>query len=49
MLLALEELHVCSLSRDPSDHALRVDPSQVVTLGCLVASLLHGSLLNGAS
>lgn len=49
VLLVLDDLHVCRQSLDPSAHALCVDPSQAVSLGCLVASLLHGSLLKGAS
>lgn len=49
VLLVFDDLHVCRQSLDPSAHALCVDPSQAVSLGCLVASLLHGSLLKGAS
>lgn len=49
VLLVFDDLHVCSQSLDPSLHALSADPSQAVSLGCLVASLLHGSLLKGAS
>uniref|UniRef100_H3DKL0 Si:ch73-233m11.2 n=1 Tax=Tetraodon nigroviridis TaxID=99883 RepID=H3DKL0_TETNG len=49
VLLVLDDLHVCGQSLDPSAHAPCDDPSQVVSLGCLVASLLHGSLLRGAS
>lgn len=49
VLLVFDDLHVCRQSLDPSAHALCVDPSQAVSLGCLVSSLLHGSLLKGAS
>lgn len=49
VLLVFDDLHVCRQSLDPSAHALCVDPSQAVSLGSLVASLLHGSLLEGAS
>lgn len=49
VLLVFDDLHVCSESLDPSLHALSANPSQAVSLGCLVASLLHGSLLKGAS
>lgn len=36
-------------SLDPSVHNLCSDPSQEVPVSCLVASLLHGSLVNGAA
>lgn len=49
VLLVFDDLHVCRQSLDPSAHALCVDPSQAVSLGCLMASLLQGSLLKGAS
>lgn len=49
VLLVLDDLHACRQSLDPSAHALCVDPGRAVSPGCLVASLLHGSLLNGAS
>lgn len=49
VLLVFDDLHVCSQSLDPSLHALHADPCQAASPGCLVASLLHGSLLKGAS
>lgn len=49
VLLVFDDVHVCRQSLDPSAHALCADPSQAVSLGCLVDSLLHGSLLKGAS
>ncbi|TNM86949.1 hypothetical protein fugu_007179 [Takifugu bimaculatus] len=49
VLLVFDDLHVFSHSLDPSLHTLCADPSQAVSPGCLVASLLHGSLLKGAS
>uniref|UniRef100_A0A674PBX8 Si:ch73-233m11.2 n=1 Tax=Takifugu rubripes TaxID=31033 RepID=A0A674PBX8_TAKRU len=49
VLLVFDDLHVFSHCLDPSLHTLCADPCQVVSPGCLVASLLHGSLLKGAS
>lgn len=49
VLLVFDDLHACRQSLDPSAHALCVDPGRAVSPGCLVASLLHGSLLTGAS
>ncbi|KAM4737428.1 NACHT, LRR and PYD domains-containing protein 3-like [Anableps anableps] len=36
-------------SLEPSVHTLTSDPSQPVSVSCLLASLLHGSLLKGAA
>lgn len=49
LLFVLDDLHLCKQSLDPSIHTLCSDPSQAVYLSCLVASLLHGSLLKGAA
>lgn len=49
VLFVFDDLDQCKHSLDPSVHALCADPSQVASVPCLVASLLHGSLLKGAS
>lgn len=49
VLLVVDDLHVCRQSLDADANALCDDPGQAAPLGCLVASLLHGSLLRGAS
>ncbi len=49
VLFVFDDLDQCKQSLDPSDHTLCSDPSQVASLACLVASLLHGSLLKGAA
>lgn len=49
VLVVFDDLHQCKLSLDPSVHTLCSDPSQTASLSCLVASLLHGSLLKGAA
>lgn len=49
VLLVFDDLHLCKQSLDPSFHTLCTDPTQAASLSCLVASLLHGSLLKGAS
>lgn len=49
VLLIFDGLDQCRHSLDPSIHTLCTDPSQAASLPCLVASLLHGSLLKGAA
>ncbi|XP_031172287.1 NACHT, LRR and PYD domains-containing protein 3 isoform X2 [Sander lucioperca] len=49
VLFVFDDLDQCNHSLDPSAHTLCSDPSQAVTVSCLVASLLHGSLLKGAA
>ncbi|XP_044067779.1 NACHT, LRR and PYD domains-containing protein 3 isoform X2 [Siniperca chuatsi] len=49
VLFVFDDLDQCKDSLDPSVHTLCSDPSQVASLSCLVASLLHGSLLKGAT
>lgn len=49
VLLVFDDVHHCAESLDPSVQTLCSDPSQAVSLSCLVASLLHGSLLKGAA
>ncbi|XP_074500124.1 NACHT, LRR and PYD domains-containing protein 12 [Sebastes fasciatus] len=49
VLLVFDDLDQCKHSLDPSAHTLCSDPSQAASLSCLVASLLHGSLLKGAA
>lgn len=49
VLFVFDDLHHCKESLDPSVHTLCSDTSQVASLSCLVASLLHGSLLKGAA
>ncbi|XP_029993980.1 NACHT, LRR and PYD domains-containing protein 3 isoform X2 [Sphaeramia orbicularis] len=49
VLFIFDELDQYKHSVDPSDHSLCSDPSQATSVSCLVASLLHGSLLKGAS
>eukprot|EP00064_Thunnus_orientalis_P015657 superscaffoldBa00002945_g15712 len=49
VLLIFDDLHQYKHSLDPSVHTLCSDPSQAVSVSCLVASLLHGSLLKGAA
>lgn len=48
VLFVFDDVHLCKESLDPSIHTLCSDPSQTASLSCLVASLLHGSLLKGA-
>lgn len=50
VLLVFDDAHHCRESLDPLvQTSLCSDPSQAVSLSCLVASLLHGSLLKGAA
>lgn len=50
VLLVFDDVHHCRESLDPLvQTTLCSDPSQAVSLSCLVASLLHGSLLKGAA
>lgn len=49
VLFVFDDLDQCKQSLDPSVHTLCSDPSQAASLSCLVASLLHGSLLKGAT
>lgn len=50
VLLVFDDVHLCSESLNPLAHTtLCCDPSQAVSLSCLVASLLDGSLLKGAA
>ncbi|KAM9351227.1 NACHT, LRR and PYD domains-containing protein 3-like [Symphorus nematophorus] len=49
VLFVFDDLDQLEQSLDPSVHTLCSDPSQAVSLSCLVASLLHGSLLKGAA
>ncbi|XP_029292147.1 ribonuclease inhibitor isoform X2 [Cottoperca gobio] len=49
VLFVFDDLDQCKQSLDPSVHTLCSDPSQAASVSCLVASLLHGSLLKGAA
>uniref|UniRef100_UPI0037E97F7E NACHT, LRR and PYD domains-containing protein 3 n=1 Tax=Semicossyphus pulcher TaxID=241346 RepID=UPI0037E97F7E len=49
VLFVFDDLDHCKESLDPSVQTLCSDPCQEVSLSCLVASLLHGSLLKGAA
>lgn len=49
VLFVFDGLDEYKHSLDPSIHTLCSDPSQAVSVSCLVASLLHGSLLKGAA
>ncbi|XP_040910205.1 NACHT, LRR and PYD domains-containing protein 12 [Toxotes jaculatrix] len=50
VLFVFDDLDQCKLCLDPSvHHPLCSDPSQAVSMSCLIASLLHGSLLKGAA
>lgn len=49
VLFVFDDLDQCRHSLDPSVHTLCADPSQAASVPCLVASLLHGSLLKGAA
>ncbi|KAM6982448.1 NACHT, LRR and PYD domains-containing protein 3 [Tautogolabrus adspersus] len=49
VLFVFDDLDDCIQSLDPSTQTLCSNPSQAVSLSCLVASLLHGSLLKGAA
>lgn len=49
VLLVFDEMDQCKESLDPSIHSLCSDPTQATSLLCLVASLLNGSLLKGAT
>ncbi|CAK6957384.1 NACHT%2C LRR and PYD domains-containing protein 14 [Scomber scombrus] len=49
VLFIFDDLDQYKHSLDPSVHTLCSDPSQAASVSCLVASLLHGSLLKGAA
>lgn len=49
VLFVFDDLDHCKQSVDPSVHTLCSDPNQAASLSCVVASLLHGSLLKGAA
>lgn len=49
VLFVFDEMDQCKESLDPSIHTLCSDPTQATSLSCLVASLLDGSLLKGAT
>ncbi|XP_068184874.1 NACHT, LRR and PYD domains-containing protein 3 [Antennarius striatus] len=49
VLVVFDDLDQCKHNLDPSLFTLCADPNQVVSLSCLVASLLHRSLLKGAA
>ncbi|XP_033944066.1 NACHT, LRR and PYD domains-containing protein 12 [Pseudochaenichthys georgianus] len=49
VLFVFDDLDQCKQSLDLSAHTLCSDPSQAASMPCLVASLLHGSLLKGAA
>lgn len=49
VLFVFDDLDRYRHSLDPSVHTLCSDPSQVASVSCLMASLLHGSLLKGAT
>ncbi|XP_038127344.1 NACHT, LRR and PYD domains-containing protein 12-like [Cyprinodon tularosa] len=49
VLFVLDGLDEHKHSLDPSAHSLTSDPTQPVSVSCLLASLLHGSLLKGAA
>ncbi|XP_042346938.1 NACHT, LRR and PYD domains-containing protein 12 [Plectropomus leopardus] len=49
VLFAFDDLDRYKHSLDPSVHTLCSDPTQTVSVSCLVSSLLHGSLLKGAA
>lgn len=49
VLFLFDDLDQYRHSLDPSVHTLCSDPSQAAPVSCLMASLLHGSLLKGAA
>uniref|UniRef100_A0A3B3BWL3 Si:ch73-233m11.2 n=1 Tax=Oryzias melastigma TaxID=30732 RepID=A0A3B3BWL3_ORYME len=49
VLFVFDSLDQYRHSLDPSVHALCSDPNQEAAVSCLVASLLHGSLLRGSA
>ncbi|XP_034732256.1 NACHT, LRR and PYD domains-containing protein 3 isoform X3 [Etheostoma cragini] len=49
VLFVFDDLDQWNHSLDPSARALCSDPSRAASVSCLVASLLHGSLLKGAA
>ncbi|XP_069580446.1 NACHT, LRR and PYD domains-containing protein 12 [Brachyistius frenatus] len=49
VLFVFDDLDEYKHNLDPSVHTLCSDPSQAASVSCLVASLLHGSLLKGAA
>ncbi|XP_071332631.1 NACHT, LRR and PYD domains-containing protein 12 [Trachinotus anak] len=49
VLFVFDDLDQFKRNLDPSVHTLCSDPSQAVSVSCLIASLLHGSLLKGAA
>ncbi|KAK2851559.1 hypothetical protein Q5P01_007835 [Channa striata] len=48
-LFLFDDLDQYRHSLDPSVHSVCSDPSQAASVPCLIASLLHGSLLKGAA
>ncbi|CAJ1084975.1 hypothetical protein FQN60_001865 [Xyrichtys novacula] len=49
VLFVFDDVDHCEESVDPSTQTLCSNPCQTVSLSCLVASLLHGSLMKGAA
>ncbi|XP_049920772.1 NACHT, LRR and PYD domains-containing protein 12 isoform X3 [Epinephelus moara] len=49
VLFVFDDLDRYKHSLDPSVHTLCSDPTQAASVPCLVASLLHGSLMKGAT
>ncbi|XP_014888885.1 NACHT, LRR and PYD domains-containing protein 12 [Poecilia latipinna] len=49
VLFVFDGLDEFKHSLDPSSHTLTSDPYHLVSVSCLLASLLHGSLLKGAA
>lgn len=49
VLFVFDDLDQYRYSLDPAVHTLCSDPRQAASVSCLVASLLHGSLLKGAA
>lgn len=49
VLFILDELDHYKYSLDPSVYSLCSDPNQAISVSCLVASMLQGSLMSGAS
>lgn len=49
VLFVFDGLDEYKHSLDPSVHTLTSDPSRPVSVSCLLASLLHGSLMKGAA
>lgn len=49
VLLVFDDVDQYRYSLDPTIHTFCSDPSQAAAVSCLMASLLHGSLLKGAT